>query len=232
NYFSNSKLFTCDFPLKDCLIQFHTKKSSTPDAEGSDELDGEEVEVVNNTVGQQSRSSPSQPPAKRFQILLISYNPINLQPTLASIPTSLPHYSPSFSHTRPAINPAVRPCPNKQSRASPIVTSQQLQPEASPSRTREELSPLPSPAAQVFQQRDYWPIQVTREDSNMESENQDAVARFLRRVVRSSREVIMYANDRTIPGTTSEEMAAKFAWYEDELINDFQRTFHHMGRDN
>ncbi|MBW0586808.1 hypothetical protein O181_126523 [Austropuccinia psidii MF-1] len=32
--------------------------------------------------------------------------------------------------------------------------------------------------------------------------------------------------------TSSEEIAAKFAWYEDELINDFQREFDYLGRDN
>ncbi|MBW0554898.1 hypothetical protein O181_094613 [Austropuccinia psidii MF-1] len=79
-----------------------------PDSEGSDELDREEI--------------PS--------------TPRNFQPTLAAIPTSLPHFSPSSSHTRSAINPAVRPSPIQQSRASPIVTSQQLQPEASSSRRR------------------------------------------------------------------------------------------------
>ncbi|MBW0475489.1 hypothetical protein O181_015204 [Austropuccinia psidii MF-1] len=107
-----------------------------PDAEGSDGLDGEEI--------------PS--------------TPISFQPTLASIHTSLPHSSPSSSHTRPAINREVRPSPIQNSRALPIVTSQQLQPEASSSRRREELSPLLFPATQVFQQRDPWPIQATRED--------------------------------------------------------------------
>ncbi|MBW0517527.1 hypothetical protein O181_057242 [Austropuccinia psidii MF-1] len=95
--------------------------------------------------------------------------PRNFQPTLATIPTSLPPASLSSSHTRPAIIPAVRPSPIQQSRASPIVTSQHLQPEASSSRRREELSPFPFPDAQVFRQRDCWPIQVTREDPNMES---------------------------------------------------------------
>ncbi|MBW0486573.1 hypothetical protein O181_026288 [Austropuccinia psidii MF-1] len=102
-------------------------------------------------VGHQSSTSPSQPPSKRFQIFLIPSTPRNFQPTLAAIPTSLPHSSPSSSHTRPAINPEVRPSLIQKSRASPIVTSQQLQPEASSSRRREELSPLVFPAAQVFQ---------------------------------------------------------------------------------
>ncbi|MBW0521457.1 hypothetical protein O181_061172 [Austropuccinia psidii MF-1] len=113
-----------------------------------------------------------------------------------------------------------------------MVTSQQPQPVASRSRRREDTSPFPFPAAQVFQCRDQWPIRVTREDPNTASENQDAVARLFRRVDRNSREVIMYANDRTIPGAASEEMAAKLSWYEDELINDFQRNFDDLGRDN
>ncbi|MBW0511449.1 hypothetical protein O181_051164 [Austropuccinia psidii MF-1] len=102
---------------------------------------------------------------------------------------------------------------------------------ASSSRRRDGLSPLPFPAAQVFQRRDCWPIQITREDTNAASENQDSVARVFRRVDRNSTEVIMYANDRTIPGTASEEMAEKSAWYEDELINDFQRSFDDLGKD-
>ncbi|MBW0555650.1 hypothetical protein O181_095365 [Austropuccinia psidii MF-1] len=97
------------------------------DAEGSDELDGEEVEVVNNLVGHQYSTSPSQPPAKRFQSCLIHSNPRKFQLTLATIPTSLPPASPSSSHSRSAMIPAVRPSPIQQSRASPIVTSQQLQ---------------------------------------------------------------------------------------------------------
>ncbi|MBW0500397.1 hypothetical protein O181_040112 [Austropuccinia psidii MF-1] len=59
-----------------------------PDAEGSDELDGEEAEVVNNPVGHQYSTTPSQPPAKRFQSRLIPSTPRNFQPTLATIPTS------------------------------------------------------------------------------------------------------------------------------------------------
>ncbi|MBW0559973.1 hypothetical protein O181_099688 [Austropuccinia psidii MF-1] len=84
----------------------------------------------------------------------IPSTPRNFQPALSAIPTSLPHSSPSSSHTRPAINPEVRP--------SPIVTSQQLQPDASSSRRREELSPSPFPAAQVFHQRDHCPIRVSQ----------------------------------------------------------------------
>ncbi|MBW0577505.1 hypothetical protein O181_117220 [Austropuccinia psidii MF-1] len=155
---------------------------------------------------------------------VIPSTPRAFQPTLATIPTSIYPASPHSSHTRPPLNPAVRP--------SPIVTSQQLQPVASTSRRREELSPFPFPAAQVFQNWDQWPILVTREHPNTASYNQDAVDRLFRRVDRNSREVIMYANDRSIPRTASEEMASKFSWYEDELINDFQKTFDYLGRDN
>ncbi|MBW0530373.1 hypothetical protein O181_070088 [Austropuccinia psidii MF-1] len=104
-----------------------TNSPPDPDAEVSDELDGEEVEVVNNPAGHQSSTSPSQPPAKRFQSHLIPNTPRNFQPTLATIPTSLPPESPSSSHTRPAMIPAVRPSAIQQSSASPIVISQQLQ---------------------------------------------------------------------------------------------------------
>ncbi|MBW0508532.1 hypothetical protein O181_048247 [Austropuccinia psidii MF-1] len=125
-----------------------------PDAEGSDELDGEEVEVVHNYVGHKSSASPSNTPSKRFQSHIIHSTPRTFQQTLATIPTSLPPASPSSSTARPALIPEIRP--------SPIVTSQQLQPVDSSSRRREELSPFPFPSAQVFQKRYFWPIQVTR----------------------------------------------------------------------
>ncbi|MBW0520240.1 hypothetical protein O181_059955 [Austropuccinia psidii MF-1] len=195
-----------------------------PHAEGNDELDGEEVLVVPHSVDHQSSTSSSQPLANRFQSQVIPSTPRTFQPVLSSIPTSLPSASPSTSYSRPSLNQAVRP--------SPITTSQNLQPMASSSRRRDGLSPLLFPAAQVFQRRDCWPIQITREDPNMASENQESVARLFRRVNRNSREVIMYVNDRTILGTASEEMAAKFSRYEDEFMNDFQRTFYDLGRDN
>ncbi|MBW0553102.1 hypothetical protein O181_092817 [Austropuccinia psidii MF-1] len=119
----------------------------------------------------------------------------------------------------------MRPSPIPQPRNSPMVTSQQLQPVASSSRRREDQLPFRFPATQVFEGREHWPIWVTREDPNMENEGKDSVARLFTRVDRNSREVIMYANDMTIPGTASEERAEEFAWYEDELINEFQRPF-------
>ncbi|MBW0593132.1 hypothetical protein O181_132847 [Austropuccinia psidii MF-1] len=103
---------------------------------------------------------------------------------------------------------------------------------ASSSRRRDGLSPLHFPAAQVFQRGYCWPIQTTREDPNAESEDQEVVARLFRIDDRNSRKVIMYSNDRTILGAASEEMAARFSWYEDELISDSQRTFDDLGRDN
>ncbi|MBW0493047.1 hypothetical protein O181_032762 [Austropuccinia psidii MF-1] len=125
-----------------------------PDAEGSDDLDGEEVEVIPNSAGHPSNSSPSQPPVKRFQSQVIPSTSRNFQPTLATISASIPPASPHSSHTRPALNSAVRSSPIQQSRNFPIVNSQQLQPVTSTSRRREELSPLPFPATQVFQSRD------------------------------------------------------------------------------
>ncbi|MBW0528748.1 hypothetical protein O181_068463 [Austropuccinia psidii MF-1] len=144
-----------------------------PDAEGSDELDGEEVEAVPHLVGHQP-SSPSSPPlSNRFQSHIIPSTPTTFQPTLATIPTST-----SSSHARPALTQLVRPSPIQQPRNSPIITPQQLQPMASSSRRRHGLSPLLFPAPQVFQRRDCWPIRVTREDPNAASENQEAVAWF------------------------------------------------------
>ncbi|MBW0517182.1 hypothetical protein O181_056897 [Austropuccinia psidii MF-1] len=120
----------------------------------SDELDGEEVEVISHSVSHPSNSSP----AKRFQSQVTPSTPRNFQPTLAKIPTSIPPASPHSSHTRPALNTAVIPSPIQQSINSPIVNCQKLQPVASTSRRRDKLSPLPFPATQVFQHRDQWPI--------------------------------------------------------------------------
>ncbi|MBW0475802.1 hypothetical protein O181_015517 [Austropuccinia psidii MF-1] len=93
--------------------------SPDPDAEGSDELDGEEVKVIPHSAGHPSNSSP----AKIFQSQVIPSTPRNFQPTIATIPTSIPPASPHSSHTRPALNPAVRTSPVQKSRNSPIVNS-------------------------------------------------------------------------------------------------------------
>ncbi|MBW0486854.1 hypothetical protein O181_026569 [Austropuccinia psidii MF-1] len=78
-----------------------------PDAEGSNELDGEAVEVVPSSAGHPPITSPSQPPSKRLQSHIIPSTPRNFQPTLATIPP----VSPNSSHTRPSFNPLVRPSP-------------------------------------------------------------------------------------------------------------------------
>ncbi|MBW0469174.1 hypothetical protein O181_008889 [Austropuccinia psidii MF-1] len=148
-----------------------------------DELDGEEVDVIPKSINTQyPPKSPTSPPP-----------------------------SPSPSTARPALGLKVRPSPIPQPLNSPMVTSQQLQPVASSSRRREDRSPLPFLATQVFYQREHWPIRVTREDPNMAIKDQDDVARLSKRVGRTSMEVIMYANDGTIPGTSSEEMTARVA---------------------
>ncbi|MBW0580407.1 hypothetical protein O181_120122 [Austropuccinia psidii MF-1] len=187
-----------------------------PDAECSDELDGEEVVVVHNSIGHQSSTSPSHPPSKIFQSHLIPSTPRTFQPT------SLPPASPNSSPIRPSLIPAVIP--------SPIVTSQQLQPVASSSRRREELFrflPLKS-----FNKGSFGPSELPEKSQIWWVKIKMLWPGFFRRVDRNSRELIEYANDRTIPGTASEEMDEIFAWYEDELLNDFQRNFDHLGRDN
>ncbi|MBW0487097.1 hypothetical protein O181_026812 [Austropuccinia psidii MF-1] len=90
-----------------------------PYAEGSDELGVEEVELVHNSIGHQSSTSPSHPPAKIFQIHIIPSTPRIFQQTLATIPTSLPPASPSSSTARPALIPELRPSPIHQSRNPP-----------------------------------------------------------------------------------------------------------------
>ncbi|MBW0491349.1 hypothetical protein O181_031064 [Austropuccinia psidii MF-1] len=121
-----------------------------PDAEGSDEFNGEKAVVAPHLVGNQSRTPSSQPLANKFQSQVTTITPRTFQPVLASIPTSLPPASPSPSHARPSLNQAVIPSPNQPPRNSPITTSQQLQPMVSSSRRRDGLSPLPFPSAQVF----------------------------------------------------------------------------------
>ncbi|MBW0579329.1 hypothetical protein O181_119044 [Austropuccinia psidii MF-1] len=82
-------------------------------AEGSDELDGEEVEVVPHLVGHPSSNSSAQPLANRFQSQVIPSTPRTFQPVLASIPTTIPPSSPSTSHARPALNSEVKPSPSQ-----------------------------------------------------------------------------------------------------------------------
>ncbi|MBW0571899.1 hypothetical protein O181_111614 [Austropuccinia psidii MF-1] len=73
-------------------IQRISDSTPDPDAEGSDELDGEEVEVAPHSVGHPSSTSSSQPLANRFHSHIIPSTPSTFQPT------SLP------PHARPALN--------------------------------------------------------------------------------------------------------------------------------
>ncbi|MBW0540836.1 hypothetical protein O181_080551 [Austropuccinia psidii MF-1] len=107
-------------------------------AEGSDELDCEEVEVVPNSISHQSSTSPSQPDSRRFQSQIIPSTPRNLQQVLSTIPYSFPPPSPNASIAWPAVISPVRPSPIPQPRNSPIVTSHQLQPVTSARRRRED----------------------------------------------------------------------------------------------
>ncbi|MBW0494405.1 hypothetical protein O181_034120 [Austropuccinia psidii MF-1] len=127
--YSSSAILISRINIESVVKHIRQIANSPPylNAEGSNELDGEEVEAINSPVGHKSSLSPSQPPSKRFQICLIPSTPKHFQPTLATIPTCLPPTSPSSSNTRPAMIPEVRPSPIQKSRISPIVTSQQLQ---------------------------------------------------------------------------------------------------------
>ncbi|MBW0506730.1 hypothetical protein O181_046445 [Austropuccinia psidii MF-1] len=158
-------------------------------------------------MGHQSRTLPSQPAYKIFKSQIKPSIPRIFQPVLSTIPP----LSPNPFIARPVLASPLRPFPIEQPISSPIVTSKPLQPVARARRRIEERSPFPFPAAQVFQRRGQWPVSVNQEDSNMVNEGQDSVARLFRRVDSNSSEVIMYANDRMIPGTASEEIAAKFA---------------------
>ncbi|MBW0545582.1 hypothetical protein O181_085297 [Austropuccinia psidii MF-1] len=93
------------------MIRKISSSAADPDSEGSNELDGEEVEVVYNSIGHQSSTSPSHPPAKRFQSHIIPRTPRTFQPTPSTIPTTLPPAPSSSSTTRPALIPEVRPSP-------------------------------------------------------------------------------------------------------------------------
>ncbi|MBW0483017.1 hypothetical protein O181_022732 [Austropuccinia psidii MF-1] len=151
---------------------------TNPDAEGSDQLDGKEAEVINPFVGHSSRSSPTKPPSKKFHSHLIPNSLRNFQPVLSSVPYSVPPPSPKSSTSTPILASPVKQSPILQPRPSPVLTSNQLQPVASTSQRRDDWSPLPFPAPPVFQNWERWPIRVTREDPTVGNEGQDAIARL------------------------------------------------------
>ncbi|MBW0557207.1 hypothetical protein O181_096922 [Austropuccinia psidii MF-1] len=88
-----------------------------------DEVDGEEVEVVPNSICHQYIASFSQTPSKRFQKQVIPSTPRNLQPILSTIPSSIPPASPNISTSRPALVSPVRPSPIPHPKNSPTITS-------------------------------------------------------------------------------------------------------------
>ncbi|MBW0527221.1 hypothetical protein O181_066936 [Austropuccinia psidii MF-1] len=85
------------------IIRQIADSPTDPDSEGSDELDGEDAEVVLNSSGHQSSTSASQTPSKRFQSQIISRNPRNFQLVLSTIPSPISPISPSTSTARPAL---------------------------------------------------------------------------------------------------------------------------------
>ncbi|MBW0517821.1 hypothetical protein O181_057536 [Austropuccinia psidii MF-1] len=87
---------------------------TNPNAEGNDELDGEEAEVVPNSIGHQSSTSTSQPVSKRFQIQVIPSNPRNFQSVLCIISSSIPPPSPNPSTARGSLASTMRPSPIPQ----------------------------------------------------------------------------------------------------------------------
>ncbi|MBW0564623.1 hypothetical protein O181_104338 [Austropuccinia psidii MF-1] len=94
-----------------------------PDAEVSDELDGEEVVFVPHSVVHPSSNSSAQPLSNIFQSQVIPSTPTTFKPVIASIPTTIPPSSASPPHARPALNPELRPSPSQKPRNSPINSS-------------------------------------------------------------------------------------------------------------
>ncbi|MBW0570468.1 hypothetical protein O181_110183 [Austropuccinia psidii MF-1] len=96
---------------------------TNPNSEGSDKLNGEEVEVLPHFIGHQSSNSPSQPPSRGFRSQIIPSTPRDFQPVLSKIP----HPSPNPSTARHALVSPVRPSPIPQPRNSSMVTYQKFQ---------------------------------------------------------------------------------------------------------
>ncbi|MBW0521977.1 hypothetical protein O181_061692 [Austropuccinia psidii MF-1] len=163
---------------KDCPFgrEFPVSEAPTPDATSGYSNCSEEVEVVPNSIAHQSSASPSKPASTRFQSQVIPSTPRNFQPVLFTIPSSIP----PPPTARNSLVSSVRPSPIPQPRSSAMVISKQVQLVASSSRRREDCTPFLFPAAKLFQGREHWLIQVTREHSNMVNEFQGTVARLFR----------------------------------------------------
>ncbi|MBW0514656.1 hypothetical protein O181_054371 [Austropuccinia psidii MF-1] len=102
---------------------------STGDSEVSDELDGDEVEVINPFVAHSSSSSTNKPPSKEVHSHIIPSTPISFQPVLSSPKPPLPW---------PIIASPMKPSPIPNSRPSQVLNSHQLQPVARTSQRRED----------------------------------------------------------------------------------------------
>ncbi|MBW0486446.1 hypothetical protein O181_026161 [Austropuccinia psidii MF-1] len=152
--------------------------------------------------------------------------------SLSSLQSSFPPASPRTFTSRHILTSKMGSSPVPQPTMSPALTSHQLQAVASTSQRRKYHSPLPFHTAQVFENWEHWPIRVTRADPNVVNNSQDSVEILFKRVDRNSRVVNVHSNDMMVPINASEEISAKFSWHEDELINEFQRTFDEIGKDN
>ncbi|MBW0470491.1 hypothetical protein O181_010206 [Austropuccinia psidii MF-1] len=122
-----------------------------PNAEGSDELDGEEVQIISQSINAQysKKFATSVPPP--------SSGHFTARPPKAS---AMRRYS-------------IRPSPTTHYGPSQVHPPQQLQPVSSTNITREVSSPLPFPSTQVFQRRERWPIRVSRGDQNDGNDGQN-----------------------------------------------------------
>ncbi|MBW0468755.1 hypothetical protein O181_008470 [Austropuccinia psidii MF-1] len=73
-----------------------TDSQTNTNSKDSDELDGEEVQVVLPMAYQSSSISPSNLPSKKFQNQVIPITPRDFQPLFSTAPYSLPHSSPAL----------------------------------------------------------------------------------------------------------------------------------------
>ncbi|MBW0540220.1 hypothetical protein O181_079935 [Austropuccinia psidii MF-1] len=179
-------------------------------AEVCDELDGEEVEVVPNSISHQSSTLPYQHASKRFKSQVRPITPRSFQPVLSTIPSSIPPPSPNPLTSRSALVSPVRPSPIPHPRNSPMVTSNSY-----------NLWPAPKEEEKIDHLHYFlFPAYLRKGNvglSGLPGKIQiwQTMTRMLRRVDRNRREVITYAIDRMIPGMSFEEKAAKSSWYED-----------------
>ncbi|MBW0547397.1 hypothetical protein O181_087112 [Austropuccinia psidii MF-1] len=110
------------------IIQNVSYLTTNPDAEGSDELDGEGVELLNEYTGKFTKSSPTQLPVKNLKRKIIPSTPRKIQPFIPSIPSSIPSPSQNPSTATPSLASPISPPPIPHPRTSPMIAYQKLQP--------------------------------------------------------------------------------------------------------